>query len=449
MVVSSTDYISQACDRLFDKKFVNAKCIDKRPKWYDSKCRMLRNLAASSGERIENESDRIQCLDTCKNYRSYKQLKRRSYYHECLDKIEIAYKNDRSSLWNLLSKFNPNISQVTPCKEDMFMYYLNHSKPKSNEQFDYTYEEHACKFLANKSDTKHLSDDDLKLYILNRNFTEDEILSCIKSLKNKKSPGIDSIPGEFIKCNAEYMVSDITLLFNYFIERREFPESWAEGLRNAIYKTGSRLDPKNYRGITVLSVFEKLFEAAIHKRLEFIDEAFLLNDRNNSGFKKGSRTVDNISILQGIIERHLILGQNVIVCFVDFSRAFDMINRNILFYKLNKFGLRGRVIDTLQNLYEKTYFRIKHNGLYSKKIHESIGVNQGGNASPILFKKYLQDLSDYINNYTGACIDKEIVNQVLWADDLILISTKPSDAQLQLNGLSKFCSPNQMVVNNI
>ena len=454
VALSYNNFVLQACDRQFHKINSNSSGKNKkRPQWYDTSCRLLRNKAIAAGKRIDSDSDRNLCVEACKTYRAYKQFKRRSYYHQCLDKIEIAYQSDRSNLWNTLSTFNPNLTIMkTPNKNDIFSYYSHHATPTHNAQFDYSYEKLACNHLSNYDNIDSIPMAiymDPKLEALNSNFTEEEILSCIKSLKNKKSPGIDGIPGEFIKHNAENMVRDITLLFNYFIQTRDFPEAWAEGLRNPIYKAGPRLDPANYRGITVLPVFEKIFETAVHKRLEFIDDAFMLNDRHNSGFQKGSRTADNISILLGVIERHLILNQNVIVCFVDFSRAFDMINRNILFYKINQLGLHGRVIDTLQNLYQKTNFRIKHSGTYSQKIHETIGVNQGGNASPILFKKYLQDLKDYLQDHIGACIEKEFVQHILWADDLILISTRTPDAQIQLNGLSTFCSPNQMIVNNI
>ena len=88
--------------------------------------------------------------------------------------------------------------------------------------------------------------------------------------------------------------------------------------------------------LTLLPVIEKIFELAVQRRIEFIDDAFLLSDRYNSGFKKGCRTTDNIFTIVGLIERQLLLGRGLIVCFIDFSQAFDLINRHILFYKIKK-----------------------------------------------------------------------------------------------------------------
>ena len=135
----------------------------------------------------------------------------------------------------------------------------------------------------------------------------------------------------------------------------------------------------------------------IMAQINAIDEAFNNLDRYNNGFKKGSRTSDNIFILLGLIHRQLSLCQILILILVDFSKAFDRINRAILFYKTKKSGLRGRVIDTLINLYSKTCYRIKHQGKLSDLIQEDIGVIQGGNTSPMWFNKYLSDLKYYLD----------------------------------------------------
>ena len=66
------------------------------------------------------------------------------------------------------------------------------------------------------------------------------------------------------------------------------------------------------------------------------------------------------------------------VCYIDFSKAFDMINRTILFYKLIKNGWKGNVIDTFRSLYCKTHFRVNRNGKLSPPVLSTLGVNQGG-----------------------------------------------------------------------
>ena len=87
-----------------------------------------------------------------------------------------------------------------------------------------------------------------------------------------------------------------------------------------------------------------------------------------------------------------------------------------------KSGWSGRLIDTLRDLYDKTHYRIKHNGKLSDKLPDFLGVKQGGNASGLLFRKYMADLSEYLKSEYGIMIDEEIIAHLLWADDLILIS---------------------------
>ena len=73
---------------------------------------------------------------------------------------------------------------------------------------------------------------------------------------------------------------------------------------------------------------------------------------------------------------------------VDFTKAFDLVNRNIIFFKLIEAGFLGKVIDTLRSPYRKIVFRVKGKGFLSlptKCIRDSYSVNQGGNASPMLF----------------------------------------------------------------
>ena len=124
-----------------------------------------------------------------------------------------------------------------------------------------------------------------------------------------------------------------------------------------------------------------------------------------------------------------------------------MINRKILFYKLIKNGWKSKVIDTFRSLYSKTHFRVKRNGKLSPPVLSTLGVNQGGISSGLMFRKYMSDLSTYLSTEVGIVISNEIIAHILWADDLILFSDSPMGLQKQLDGLLKFCSKNKIIVN--
>ena len=139
-------------------------------------------------------------------------------------------------------------------------------------------------------------------------------------------------------------------------------------------------------------------------------------------FIGGSRTWDSIFILQGLVQRQMIIGDSLFVCFIDFSKAFDLVSRHILFYKIMKGGWTGRVIDTLRSPYSKTHYRVKRDGKLSPMIPSLAGVNQGGAASGIPLRKYLQDLDKYLNKDAGVCFEETLVPYLLWADDPLLFS---------------------------
>ena len=82
-------------------------------------------------------------------------------------------------------------------------------------------------------------------------------------------------------------------------------------------------------------------------------------------------------------------------------------------------------------------------------MRDIMGVNQGGVASGLLFRKYMADLDMFLNTEFGVYIREMIIAHILWADDLILMSDTPEGLQHQLNGLFKICSKNLLVVNAV
>ena len=173
---------------------------------------------------------------------------------------------------------------------------------------------------------KHSND-----WFINDNFTVDEIRNSNRELKNNKSAGQDHIPAEFVRICSEDLVDVIALTFHYMIEQREFPGPWALGQRTPVFKNGCKSNADNYRGITILSIFAKIFEITVNKRLTFVSEAFSVTDKFNGGFLRGSRTSDNIFIIQGLLQGQLALRKPLFIRFVDFSKAFDLVNRSLWF----------------------------------------------------------------------------------------------------------------------
>ena len=112
-----------------------------------------------------------------------------------------------------------------------------------------------------------------------------------------------------------------------------------------------------------------------------------------------------------------------------------------------KNGWKGKVIDTFRSLYDKTHFRVQRNGKLSPVILNSIGVNQGGITSGLMFCKYMSDLSEHLSKQFGIVMSNDVIMHTLWCDGLIIFPDSVDGLQRHLNGLQKFWSRNKIIVN--
>ena len=131
----------------------------------------------------------------------------------------------------------------------------------------------------------------LNLDQLNKPFDLEEIKEGVRRLKTKKTPGIHSISSKMIKCSNNVLLSKITKLFNLILDSGYYPETRNHGLIHSIHKNSSKMDPSNYRGITILSSVGKLFSSLIYNRRKDILSP------SQAGFKKNYRTADHIFTL--------------------------------------------------------------------------------------------------------------------------------------------------------
>ena len=123
-------------------------------------------------------------------------------------------------------------------------------------------------------------------------------------MKNNKSPGNDCIINEYITSTCDIVLPIYVTLFNIIFDTGIIPTVWLEGNIIPIYKKkGDQLDPRNYRPITLLSCLGKLFTSIINNRLTvFSDQVELLEDNNQSGFRQGYSTTDNIFVFHILLE---------------------------------------------------------------------------------------------------------------------------------------------------
>ena len=134
--------------------------------------------------------------------------------------------------------------------------------------------------------------------------------------------------------NACVMCDIYVKFFNLVLSTGLLPKEWTIGVIKPIYKNkGSRLDADSYRGITLLSCTGKLFTLILNKRLNsFMEENGLLMEEQ-AGFRSGYSTINHIFTLNYIISQYLNKKKRLYCAFVDYRKAFDSVNRSILWKK--------------------------------------------------------------------------------------------------------------------
>ena len=129
----------------------------------------------------------------------------------------------------------------------------------------------------------------------------EEVCMAIKSMKPRKSPGVDGNSTEVYKALPDHLVQLLTKMFNEILVTGEYPASWLVGLICPIYKTGGKEEPNNYRGITLLNCIGKIFPSILNTRLK--DWAGKKFPEAQYGFRENRRAMDCIFILNTLIEK--------------------------------------------------------------------------------------------------------------------------------------------------
>ena len=125
-----------------------------------------------------------------------------------------------------------------------------------------------------------------------------------------------------------------------------------------------------------------------------------------AGFRAGYSTHDHILTLQSIIDIYLNKfnnrDQTLFCAFIDYQKAFDLVDRTSLWSKLLTYNINGRLMKVIFNLYQETKACIKLNNNLSNSFNCNIGVRQGDNLSPLLFALFINDFETYLSDkYNG------------------------------------------------
>ncbi|XP_061891552.1 dickkopf-related protein 3b isoform X2 [Entelurus aequoreus] len=216
-----------------------------------------------------------------------------------------------------------------------------------------------------------------------------EVKSAIRSLKDNKTPGPDSIPAEIFKQGGYLSIRALFLVISKVWKHETVPQQWRDANIITIYKgKGDKSLCGNSRGISLLAVAGKvLAKVMLHRLVNNITEDLL--PESQCGFRKNRSTVDMVFTTRQLQEKCREQHQDLFVAFIDLSKAFDTVNRELLWNILLKFGCPQKFVNILRQFHEGMMSRVTIGGQESEPFKVCTGVRQGCVLAPVLFNIFL------------------------------------------------------------
>lgn len=418
-----------------------------RKPWYTHQLKSMErqvNRKAMDMVKYKTGEHRRSFFLSLKLYRKERKYTKRHYINKQISELNDLKKHNPKKFWQTLQVLNDentdqnHASNIEPGKWYDYLSSLNKSRWTDTPQ------EISNEISENQKHTKFSE--------LDYTIKKQEITNAIKKLKSNKSAGLDTLSNEMIKASVTKLLPNFHKLFNVIYTTGEYPDLWTRGYITTIHKKGPVHEPANYRGITITSTLGKLFNSVLCTRLQNYLEDNNLISNLQIGFEKESGTSDHLFTLKTLIDKYSKKkGQKLYACFVDFRQAFDRVWHPGLLLKLTRLGINNHFFRIIQNMYGKTNLCVKvHNDEHTPFFKSNIGVRQGDNLSPTLFKIYINDLTHAIMKTTDTDpvqLGSSNLNCLLYADDIVLLSTSQKGLQNCINSLKSYSDTWKLEIN--
>ena len=409
--------------------------------WFNKECKGRRDILRQYSKALTispfDKTKRQKFLRARAEYKKICRKAEKAYRHHLTDKLMKIGQSDPKTFWVIINRMNNwGKKQIDPADSIPTDKWINHFEKLLNEK----------KLTKNNINTNT----EINTFdpILDSRISDKELQEALSELKVGKAPGPDDILGEYIKVFGNLFGSILLKLIKHIFAEHIYPAKWTVNFLKPIYKKGVTTDPDNYRGLAIGPAFGKLFSIILLNRLmKYINHKNLISP-NQIGFMKGSGTADHIFLLQTIIEKVVKKGKKrLYAAFIDFKKAYDTVNRDLLLKRLKSLGINGIFMRNIASMYTKTAYSVKLKTGHSTNIQSNLGLKQGCPLSPMLFNLYIDDIEKVFDE--SCCpikFQNKNINHFLYADDLVLISESSEGLQNSLDKVHQFANSKHLTI---
>lgn len=273
---------------------------------------------------------------------------------------------------------------------------------------------------------------------------EVEVVDTFNTLNNTTSCDIDGFQVKPMKFIFDIISPYLTHIFNKCISNAVFPRGMQFARVSVIYKKGDKNQFGNYRPISILPIFSKLFEKIIHRRFVNFESKHSLISDSQFGFRKHYSTELALLEQKEHILKEIDRNKIVIGIYVDFTKAFDLINHELLLRKLDRYGFRGHASALVKSYLEFRRQAVVVNGFLSDTRPVQCGVPQGSILGPFLFNIFINDVVRAISFAKIVCYADD-TSIFLAGDNIGELTEQANDA---LDRLDVWTKKNALQINS-
>ena len=274
-----------------------------------------------------------------------------------------------------------------------------------------------------------------------RSIHDYEVFDLIINLKSSKST--IGTPVKCIKLACNHIYQALGKVYNQSLEQGIVPDILKLSKVTPIDKGGDISDAANFRPISTLSAFTQILEKLVYKQLINYIEKYSILCQFQFGFRKGRSTEQAIAEITDNLKKAI--DNNLFTCgvFLDFAKAFDTVNHNILLTKMEKYGIRGLPLQWFTNYLTNRQQYVSMDGTESSKQKVVCGIPQGSSLGPLLFLIYINDIPN--------CSEK--LSFRIFADDTNIFISSSNSIELEtlvnqeILKVKEWCDINKLTIN--